>query len=326
MNRKAANLTEIMKYFPEKLRLALSGLSSKKAEELYEIRLKSEQPVVLVFSTEKHFVTDSGRVTDFYNSNVLRLSDYELKQVFQRMCSYSVYSMTENICNGFITIENGCRVGVYGTAVVEDSAVVSVRNIKGLNIRLAGDFSDISADVYKLFENSKPSILICGPPLSGKTTLIKDLCRNLSDKFSYKISLIDERAEFVNYYPGFNTDVLTGYPKSVGIMQSVRTLSPEVVVFDELGTSDEAEAVLDGMNSGVSFVMSIHCDNKEELKKKKQLKVLNEMKVIDYFVFLKDRAEVSEIVSAEVFYNEDNGFGYNSDRLCSYGSAYCRFV
>ncbi len=326
MNRKVANLSDIMKYFPEKLRLALSGLSDKQTEELYEIRLKSEKPVILIFSNEKQFVTDSGRLTHFYNSSVLNLSDSELKQVFERMCSYSVYSMTDSICNGFITIDNGCRVGVYGTAVVEGGTVSSIRNIKGLNVRIAGDFIDISADVYKLFESSKPTVLICGPPSSGKTTLIKDLCRNLSDKFNYKISLIDERAEFENYYPGFNTDVLTGYPKAVGIMQSVRTLSPEIVVFDELGTSDEAEAVVEGMNSGVSFVMSIHCDNKEELKKKKQLKILNEIKVIDYFVFLKDRAEVSEIVSAEVFYDEDNGFGYNSNRLCSYGAEYCRFV
>lgn len=320
MNRKAQNLSEIIKFFPEKLKSALSGLNEQKADQLYEIRLKSEQPVILVFSAEKYFLTDSGRLTRFFNSNVLSLSDYELKQVFRSMCSYSVYSMTENICNGFVTLENGCRVGVYGTAVVEDGRVTSVRNVKGLNIRLAGDFVDISADVCKLFENSKPNILICGPPSSGKTTLIKDLCRNLSDRCNYKISLIDERAEFENYYSGFNTDVLTGYPKPFGIMLSVRTLSPDIIVFDELGTSEEAEAVLDGMNSGVSFVMSIHCDNMIELKKKKQIKKLTEFEFIDYFVFLKDKAEVSRIVSAEVFYNEDIVINDNSGLLCTYGS------
>lgn len=323
MSRKASNLSEIIKYFPLKLRLALNGLSNEKAEELYEIRLKSEQPVVLVFSSEKKFFTDSGRLTDFNNNANLKLSDAELKQVFERMCSYSVYSMTNSICNGFITVENGCRVGVYGTAVVENGKVVSVRNIKGLNIRLAGDFVDISADVCKLFENSKPNILICGPPSSGKTTLIKDLCRNLSDKFGYKISLIDERAEFENYYPGFNTDVLTGYPKSVGIIQSVRTLSPEIIVFDELGTSEEADAVLEGMNSGVSFVMSVHCESMIELKNKKQIKKLTEIKFIDYFVFLKGKAEVSQIVSAEVFYDEDIVFSDYSNRLYACGSECC---
>lgn len=323
MNRKAGNLSGLIKYFPEKLKLVLSDLDEHQAERLYEIRLKAEQPVVLVFSDEKQFVTDSGRLTRFYNSCVLGLSDYELKQIFQRMCNYSVYSMIDNICNGFITVENGCRVGVYGTAVVENGKVVSVRNIKGLNIRLAGDFVDISAEVYKLFENSKPNILICGPPSSGKTTLLKDLCRNLSDKFNYKISLIDERAEFENYYLGFNTDVLTGYPRSVGIIQSVRTLSPEIVVFDELGTSEEVDAVLDGMNSGVSFVMSVHCDNKIELKKKKQIKKLTEIKIIDYFVFLKDKAEVSEIVSAEVFGDEDSVVSDYSNRLYACGSECC---
>ena len=319
MNRKAENLLEILKYFPEKLRLALVGLDENKTKELYEIRLKSKQPVVLVFSDDKKFVTDSGRMTSFCNSSVLKISDSELKRIFERMCSYSVYSMAESICNGFITIENGCRVGVYGTAVTEGGSVRSIRNVKGLNIRIAGDFFDISADVYKLFENSKPNILICGPPSSGKTTLIKDLCRNLSDRFNYKISLVDERAEFENYYLGFNTDVLTGYPKSVGIMQSVRTLSPEIIVFDELGTTEETETVVEGMNSGVSFIMSIHCNDKNELKKKKQLEKFNEIKVIDYFVFLKDRAEVSKIVPAEVFYVKDDIINDHSNCLCNYG-------
>ncbi len=326
MNRKALNLKGIVKYLPEKLKLSLNGLNDEKIEELYEIRLKSEQPVVLVFADEKQFVTDTGRITPFYTSAVLKLSDMELRNVFERMCKYSVYSLTDNIRNGFITVENGCRVGVYGMAVTEGGNVSSVRNIKGLNIRLAGDFNDISTDVYKLFENSRPNILICGPPSSGKTTLIKDLCRNLSDKLNYKVSLIDERAEFENYYLGYNTDVLTGYPKHAGVIQSVRTLSPEIIVFDELGNVNEIEAVIEGMNSGVSFVMSIHCSNSRDLKRKKQLDILTKTKAVDYFVFLKDRAEVSEIVSAEDFYHEDSSIDSTCNCLRSNGSVYCRLV
>ncbi len=304
INRKIENIRSVRRYFPEKLRNAFNSLDHNLLESLCEIRIRVSLPVVLVFSDCKCFLTESGRITQFYNSNTLAFDETEVRQIFERMCNYSVYAVTQNICSGFITIDNGCRVGVYGTAVSENNSINSVRNIKGLNVRIAGEYRGVSDAVSDVFRNKRQNILICGPPSSGKTTLLKDLCRNLSDEKNYKISVIDERLEFADYYLGYNTDVLSGYPKDVGTMISLRTLSPDIIIFDEIGTVDEVESVLQGVNSGVSFVMSIHCNGREELLRKKQVELLKRFNVIDYYVFLNKKAQISEIVSEKEIADE----------------------
>lgn len=319
--RKKENLRKILRYFPPRLGEALSNLDDGCIAQLYEINIRSSLPVVLSMNNGRSFLTQSGRVTNFYTGGLLTLDETEVKQVFERMCKHSVYAQTNNIINGFVTVENGCRVGVYGTAVNEENSVVSVRNISGLNVRLASEYGGISSKVCNLFASGKNNVLICGPPTSGKTTLLKDLCKNLSDDYGYKLSVIDERLEFKDYYMGFNTDVLCGYPKAEGAMIALRTLSPEIIVFDELGSVNEVETVVQGVNSGVAFIMSIHCRNKAEALMKKQVKRLLEFNAVDYLVFLENKAEVSEIVSLKEICDADNSIGYGCNFLCA-----CRTV
>lgn len=319
--RKKENLKKILRYFPSRLSEALENLDDWSIAHLYEINIRSSLPVVLSVNNRRGFLTQSGRFTNFYTSGLLTLDENEVKQVFERMCQYSVYAQTNNIINGFITIENGCRVGVYGTAVNEENSIVSVRNISGLNVRIASEYSGISESICNMFASEKNNVLICGPPTSGKTTLLKDLCKNLSDCYGYKLSVIDERSEFKDYYMGFNTDVLCGYPKAEGAMIALRTLSPEIIVFDELGSVTEVETVLQGVNSGVAFVMSIHCRNKNEAFMKKQVKRLLDFKAVDYLAFLKNKAEVEEIVSLKEIGDADNSTGCACNFLCA-----CRSV
>lgn len=316
-NRKKDNLRQLLRYFPEKLSDALDGLDDVAIGRLFEINIRASLPVVLSMSEGKFFLTSTGRLTSFFNNNLLSLDEAEVKQVFERMCKYSVYAQTNNIVNGFITVDNGCRVGVYGTAVIDENTIVSVRNICGLNVRLASEYNGISSSVAGLFNGRKNNVLICGPPSSGKTTLLKDLCRNLSDNYGYKLSVIDERCEFKDYYLGYNADVLCGYPKADGTMIALRTLSPEIIVFDELGSVNEVESVMQGINSGVSFVMSIHCRNKEEALIKKQVKLLLAFKAVDYFVFLKNKAEIADIVSFKEKSDAPYSFNYGCDIMCT---------
>lgn len=320
LKRKKDNLKQILKYFPINLRIALENLDDEIVSEVFEINIRSERPVVLSTSEQRLFITEAGRVTPFVSNNLMIINESEVKNIFESMCNYSVYSQTNNIINGFITIENGCRVGVYGTAVNDKNSIVSVRNISGLNVRLASEYSGVSAKVADLFKRMKNNVLICGPPSSGKTTLLRDLCRSLSDDLGYKLSVIDERSEFGDYYLGLNTDVLCNYPKEKGTMIALRTLSPEIIVFDELGFSEEVEAVVHGINSGVAFVMSVHCNNKEEVIMKKQVKILLDFKAIDYFVFLKSKAVIAEIISVKEILDAYDCVGYGCDFL-RYGGA-----
>ncbi len=317
-NEKTENLNTIIRYLPEKMKKALLNLGDK-INDLCEIRLRINSPIVLILTDGRSFLTQSGRLTSIYSDNIMKTDQHEITTMFEKMCNYSVYTFTKNICDGFLTLENGCRVGVYGTAVIDGSKILSVRNVKGMNIRLAGVHNGVADKLLPLFSKAGANVLICGPPGCGKTTVLKDLVRRLSDDMNYNIAVIDERYEFENYYLGYNTDVLSGYPKSDGIQISVRTLSPEIIVCDEIGTVAEIDSIKSGLNSGVSFVMSLHCKNMCDLMNKMQFRMLEKSDAVDYVAFLGDKSGVSEIYNIKELYNEYNCTSDDRDFVCSRG-------
>lgn len=322
-DRKTENIRIISKYFPENLRNVLLNLENDKAVRLCEIRIRSGLPVVLIFTDEYCFVTAYGKLTPFYSTDILIFNEKQISSIFEAMCNYSVYALTDNIRDGFITLENGCRVGVYGTAVSEKGKVKSVRNICGLNVRVSGDFHIISDNITSLFRKKKINLLVCGPPSCGKTTLLRSICRFISDELQQKISVIDERFEFKDYYLGNNTDILSGYPKLAGLELSVRTLSPEYIVFDELGSAAEVSAVADSINCGVNVIMSIHCSNRDELVNKKHFRLLDEVSAVDYCVFLRNTRSRSEIFSVEEIKDAYNGFADNRNSVLDDRKLFC---
>lgn len=314
MLNKKENLNFISKYLPAYINKHILNLDDLVINRLCEIRLKADSPVVLVFTDRTSFITLTGRLTEYVSNELVLLDANEINQIFTRMCNYSVYSLTDNISDGFVTLSNGCRVGVYGTAVVKDGVISSVRNISGLNIRLSGQFNCISDRISDLYLNKNVNTLICGPPLSGKTTVLKDLCRVLSDKYKKRIALIDERGEFQFSELGVYTDVLSFYPKAKGINIAVRTLSPEIIVCDELGDFEEVKVVTEGLNAGVNFIMTMHAASYPELKRKAQFKELMDNASLDYCVFLKNKGEVERIVSfKEDEYERCGGFDIVND-------------
>lgn len=310
--KKKEILDLVLKYLPSHISNPFFSLDCSLTEKLCEIRLKTGLPVVLVFTDRTSFITVTGRLTEYISNDLVRTSDSDINDIFVKMCNYSVYSLTESISEGYITLENGCRVGVYGTAVMKNGRIYSVRNIRGLNIRLSGQYDSVSGRISDLYIERNVNTLICGPPSSGKTTMLKDLCRVLSDKYRRRIALIDERGEFQCSELGFNTDVLTSYPKAKGVNIAVRTLSPEIVICDELGDSEEVQAVLDGLNSGVNFIMTLHCSSYSELQNKEQFKRLSLNSFPDYCVFLKNKCEIERIVSLKVERDENDCCDYVS--------------
>ncbi len=302
--KKDFYLSSVRNYLPEKVSDAINTISAERLELLCEIRLRADLPVCLIFTDKTYFITGAGRVTEFYSADCTVLSQSEVSEAFNRMCNYSVYSYSENIADGFITLDSGCRVGVYGTAVIKNGKISAVRNVRGLNIRIPTEIRGVSDPIADLFSKHSVNVLICGPPSSGKTTILKDLCRKLSDDYSYKLSVIDERAEFSGTYLGYNTDILSLYPKAEGIGIAVRTLSPEIIVCDELGDTREVRSVVGGLNSGVRFVMSIHCLDMCELTKKEQFRLLTEYNCIDWCVFLKEKSEIERIINIREKCNE----------------------
>lgn len=318
--RKAENLKIICGFLVPEIRKILENLPPERVENLCEIRLRASKPIVLIFTNERLFVTSTGRLTQFCFNDPVTVTAREVEDCFTAMCRYSVHSLSGSIANGFITLDGGSRVGVYGTAVTDGEKITSVRSVCGLNIRLSGDFRGIAAPIARrLYSNGCVNTLICGPPASGKTTALRDLCRILSDEKGLKVCIVDERGETDGCNTGVNTDVLCGYPKAAGIQLAVRTLSPEVVAFDEIGTLGELEAVREGMNSGVHFIMTIHCSGREELERKPQYRLLSQSGMVDACVFYKNVGELAEIVERES-QNETTCFNCARSCLCADGS------
>lgn len=248
-------------------------------ERIREIRLRSRKPVAVITESGTEFLSASGRLTKIYSDLAIKTDEKEIVDVFRRLCGYSVHSFTDAINKGYITLSGGHRAGVAGTAVSENGRITAVRDVCAINLRIAREIRGAANEIYRSeFADGLRSIIIAGPPSSGKTTVLRDLVRQLSGgergRF-YKSFVCDERGELAACLSGveqndmgINSDVITSYPKAEGIIIGLRSFSPDIIVCDEIATDEEASAVEAGVNSGVCFALSIHARNEQELKTK----------------------------------------------------------
>lgn len=210
----------------------------------------------------------------------------EVHEVFVSLCRDSVYTHEQEISSGFISLPCGSRAGVTGNYILKPDGRYWIRDITSINIRIA---SEVTGFANKLMgEVARGSILICGAPNSGKTTLLRDYIRAKSN-LGTKISLVDVRCEISGFGTldvGLNTDVATGGNKALLIENSLRSMAPEIIAFDEIGTVDELERLKDCLSSGVDCVATFHARSKEELiLRNRFLPVLN-LNVFNYLVFI----------------------------------------
>lgn len=263
-------------------------------DDICELRLRINQPPILITPTKKYFIGKDSISLSF--NDAIYITKQEIDDCFNKLCHYSVYSYKENINSGFITLD-GCRVGVCGNAVVKDKEIYSVKNISSLNFRFAKQVKTCVNELLRaVYSKNFESLIIIGSPSSGKTTLLREICRLISSGYNsafLKCAVIDEREEIaaaqsgVNSFDvGINTDVLSGYPKKDGIIIALRTLSPDVIFLDEIGSVEEAEYVKEGLNSGVRFVCTVHADSFEEAVKREQCKRLLESGFFKWAIIL----------------------------------------
>ncbi len=286
----------IMNYMPEKIRELFKEVPREKLTDVMEIRLRAGGAVYLVYSDRISYLSRSGELADIFSDRTYIVSGVIIREVIDRLCHYSMHSCTKQLKEGFFVIENGVRVGVSGTYSTNEAALLT--DFTSVNFRVSRCIKGCADAVFSQVYGRNS--IICGGVNSGKTTVLRELCR-LTGSFR-KVTLLDERNEIsclIRGIPqndvGCLTDVISGSPRSVGIMSAIRTLSPDVIFCDEIASEKDVEAIVDGIGCGVGFVVTAHAVNYADLLKRREISSLLENGKIDTVVFLKGAGSPGEV-------------------------------
>ena len=233
-----------------------------------EIRIRAGCPIFVWANGEE------VRLNGYADSRLIR----ELMELFS---NHSLYAYEEEIRQGFLTIEGGHRVGISGKVVIDGDQIRTIKDISGLNIRLAHEWKGCAENVlpWLYYEGKIQNTLFISPPGGGKTTMLREVIRNLSDGSPYgsgvAVSVVDERSEIGACLRGIpqcdlgqRTDIMDGCPKAIGMTMMIRSMAPEVLAADEIGTKEDLSALRDALRSGVKILVTVHGDSLEDVKQK----------------------------------------------------------
>lgn len=279
-----SDVDEILAVLPERVREMVVNLPSTTRERIEEIRIRISRPLEMVI--------DGRAVFPKYLDNQYLITASDAIHLLNQLSDYSLYALEEELKRGYITIRGGHRVGLAGKVITEKGQVKAIRDISSFNIRVARQKIGV-AEAYTnyLFNNDEwHNTLIVGPPQTGKTTLLRDIARIISEGKgmipSMKIGIVDERSEIAGCVKGIpqhrlgnRVDVLDACPKAEGMMMLIRSMSPQVLIVDEIGRKEDSEAIMEAIHAGVKIITTVHGNKLEDVMDRPTLKELLKMNV-----------------------------------------------
>lgn len=294
-----------LELFPEPIKSLLEQLPSSILDRLEEIRIREGRPLEVNASGEHHFLTPGGKLT-YRVEESYKPAREDTHRLLDRISNHSLYTMEEELRRGFITIPGGHRIGLAGRTVLSGGKVEHLRDISGFNVRIAkeirGAADEILPHLLDRKEKRMKHTLIISPPQQGKTTLIRDLARQISSGIygnshvkcsGMKVGIIDERSEIagsIRGVPSFDvgprTDVMDGCPKAEGMMMMIRSMSPEVLLVDEIGRPEDAEAITEALHAGISVIATAHGFSVDDLSQRPAMANLMVNQLFEVYVIL----------------------------------------
>ena len=286
-------VNQVLEYFPDAIKKEINKLLLKYDdlyEQIEEIRIRNNKPIIIKAEND-------NKVLKYI------VSEKEILEIFEKICENSVYSYRKQICEGFITIKGGHRIGLTGNVVMEEQKIVNITYISSLNFRIAREKIDCSNNllsyVINIPKNNIYNTLIISPPGCGKTTILRDLIRKISNgikQIDFKgktIGLVDERGEIAAMYKGIpqndigiRTDVIDNISKSKGMQMLIRSMSPQIISCDEIGNKEDIEAINYAICCGIKGIFTAHGGNLEEINLNPAISELIRKNIFERLIFL----------------------------------------
>lgn len=260
-------------------------------QQLEEIRIRANKPLIMKFANSEYIFDYIVKTEDILES-------------LEKICENSVYTYQNQICNGFITLKGGHRVGISGNAAIESNKIININHISSLNFRIARQVLNCSEKIIEYIlnyqNNSVYNTLIVSPPGHGKTTILRDVTRKISSGFNgfigINVGLVDERGEIAAMYKGvpqndigIRTDIFDNVPKAIGMKLLIRSMGPKVIIADEIGGEEDVEVINYAICSGIKGIFTAHGNSMEDLKYNPTIRRLFEINIFERVIFLENK-------------------------------------
>ena len=306
---------EIMRIFPDSLKPRWEH-ALLQVDKLQEIRLAIGQPVRIMTAGAEKFLSDKG-LSDYCNQDIWCITEREINEILQNVCRHSLYAFENEIRQGFLTVPGGHRIGVAGQVVLSgDGSIRNITHIRFMNIRISHEVIGAADEVMNFLyqDTSFLNTLIIAPPGCGKTTLLRDIVRQVSDGNPYaggkQVGVVDERSEIAGSFMGIpqnnvgmRTDVLDACPKIQGMMLLMRSMAPAVVAVDEIGNYEDMKALSRILKCGSSVLATVHVNSMEDIYKfmhmdkddRDNSRAYRPEMIFDRYIFLEKRSGMCKV-------------------------------